>query len=539
MQFFNWSMSWSGLIVFAMTLLFWSGVAVIMMRHAESKSRLVSWPSVVAARERTVAFFIIGISLATTLLFVWVLRAFPNSADEYGYIYEADTFLAGRLWNPLPPHHEFFSFFHIFEKDGKWVSEYPPGWSIILAAGRLLYLPYWLVCPLVGAVLLFTVWKLGQRQNGSLGGILTLSLVGFSPFFLFNAASYFNVVPTATATTLFCWAMLEFFDGPKVSNAVWAGAALGMAGLIRSYDAVVFGIPFAIQFLRVARRRHYALAPFIIAGGMPFLAVLLLSQYAITGSALTPVISWGYPTPQLGLFAYAQYGGHTTPLIQLAIMDFNLRDLGRWTSSILMIGYLAAFIWKARKRQLSVLDFIFPWVAVAYLLYVGFGGNRYGPRMYLIGYPFLVLTVVSVLAPLLADKTQPKRAVFAGTLLAGHFVTCVVSSIALGVFFRGVVNARMDMYDQVRTRRLHDAVVIVHSGGGAYLPFEPEDLTRNGIGIGNQDVIYALDIPGRMSELNQIFPDRAFYIYSRQTDASDGVLTSLAIGRPTAREDGR
>jgi len=52
--------------------------------------------------------------------------------------------------------------------------------------------------------------------------------------------------------------------------------------------------------------------------------------------------------------------------------------------------------------------------------------------------------------------------------------------------------------------------------------------------IGDQDVIYALDIPGRVSELSQIFPDRDFYIYSRKTAASDGVLAPLAIGQSTA-----
>jgi hypothetical protein len=76
---------------------------------------------------------------------------------------------------------------------------------------------------------------------------------------------------------------------------------------------------------------------------------------------------------------------------------------------------------------------------------------------------------------------------------------------------------------------LHNAVVIVHSGGGAYLPFTPKDLTRNGIAIGGQDVIYALDIPGRMSELREIFPHRVFYIYSRKTAGSVGVLAPLAI----------
>jgi hypothetical protein len=469
-----------------------------------------------------------------SLILVWALRAFPNSADEYGYIYEADTLLAGRLWNPLAPHHEFFTFLHIFEKNGRWVSEYPPGWSIILAVARLLYLPYWLVCPFVGALLLFVVWKLGQRQSGSLGGILALSLVGFSPFFLFNAASYFNVIPTAASGTLFCWAMLEFFDRPKVSNALGAGAALGIVGLIRSYDAIVFGIPFAIQLLRIARRRHYVFAPFIIAGGVPFLAILLLSQRAITGSALTPVTSWGYPKFKVGLFPSDEHGHQTNPLVQLVIAVYNMVDLARWTSSILVIGFLIVFIWKVRLRRLGFLDLIFPWVVAAYLLYVGLGGNRYGPRMYLIGYPFLVLTLVSVLTPVLENKTEPKRIVFVSTLLIGNFITCIAATIFSGIFFRDVVNARMDMYDQVRARGLRNAVVIVHSGGGAYLPFTPKDLTRNGIAIGNQDVIYALDIPGRMSELGQIFPERVFYIYSRKTAASDGVLLPLAIGQSTA-----
>jgi Dolichyl-phosphate-mannose-protein mannosyltransferase len=507
----------------------WMGAALLRMRDKESKSRFLSWLPVLAIRGQTAAFLIIGASFAASLVLVWVLRAFPNSADEYGYIYEAETFLAGRLWNPLPPHHEYFSFLNIFDKDGKWVSEYPPGWSIVLAAGRLLYLPYWLVCPIVGTVLLFAVWKLGQRQNGSLGGILAVLLVGFSPFFLFNAASYFNVVLTATMGILFCWAMLEFFDHPNVSNALCAGAALGMAGLIRSYDAIVFGIPFAIQFLRVARRRHYALAPYIIVAGLPFLAVLLLSQLAITGSALTPVTTWGYPKLKLSLYATDHEGRQSTPLMQLAFAIFNMADLVRWTSWMLVIGYIAAFIWKYRTRQLWLLDFIFPWVVAAYLLYFGLGGNRYGPRMYLIGYPFLVLTIVSVLTPVLENKSEPKRAVFAGTLLSAHLATCIVVTIAFASFFRDVVNARMNMYDQVAAQMLHNAVVIVHSGGGAYLPFTPKDLTRNGIAIGGQDVIYALDIPGRMSELREIFPHRVFYIYSRKTAGSVGVLAPLAI----------
>jgi hypothetical protein len=149
--------------------------------------------------------------------------------------------------------------------------------------------------------------------------------------------------------------------------------------------------------------------------------------------------------------------------------------------------------------------------------------------MYLIGYPFLVLTIVSVLTPVLENKSEPKRAVFAGTLLSAHFATCIGVTIAFAIFFRDVVNVRMNMYDQVAAQRLHNAVVIVHSGGGAYMTFTPKDLTRNGIAIEDQDVIYALDIPARINELRKMFPGRAFYLFSRKTAASEGVLAPLAI----------
>ena len=33
----------------------------------------------------------------------FVLMDFPNSGDEYAYLYQAETMAAGRLWNQPPP----------------------------------------------------------------------------------------------------------------------------------------------------------------------------------------------------------------------------------------------------------------------------------------------------------------------------------------------------------------------------------------------------------------------------------------------------
>jgi hypothetical protein len=464
-----------------------------------------------------VSFIFIGASFTASLALVWVLRAFPNSADEYVFLFGADTFLAGRLWNPLPPLHQCFSFLHIAEIDGKWVSQYAPGWSMLLAVARFGHLSYWLVCPLVGIVLLFTVFKLGRRQNGRLGRVLAVVLIALSPFFVVNAASYFNAIPTATAGALFCWEAVEFFDAPKFRNAFLAGAALGCVGILRPYDIVVFAVPFIVGLIQSGRRLHYAFLPLIGLGGLPFLALLLLYDRAITGSAFLLTEIWANTPAQLGFYLF-DYG--STPLLLLSFTPWNIIDIGRWSSPLLLFAYPVALAWKLRKHQWSFVDLIFPANVAAYLLLEGVGGSRYGPHYYLISYPEFALTLLSLLVPMLKDGSRPKRTAFASALVICHLVVCVIGIVMLGASCRNVVDERMDMYDQVQALRVHDAVVIVHS----VHRFTPMDLTRNGISIGDEDVIYALDIPDRMATLRRLFPTRSFYIYSAGPGTSKGQL---------------
>jgi hypothetical protein len=92
--------------------------AFFAARRPAPESRLVAaapaWPAI-----------LIGGAFVLSLAVVADLRAFPNSGDEYSYIFAAQTFLSGRLWNPLPPLPDFFSIRQIFELDGKWVSQHP------------------------------------------------------------------------------------------------------------------------------------------------------------------------------------------------------------------------------------------------------------------------------------------------------------------------------------------------------------------------------------------------------------------------------
>ena len=396
-------------------------------------SRLAALPGALAAHWREVALVVSVAGFAGSLAVVWALRAFPNSADEYAFLFEANSFLAGRLWNPLPPLHEFFSFLHITEADGKWVALYPRGWPMLLAGVRLFALPFWLACPLAGIVLLFAVFKLGQRQDGPLGGILALSFVALSPFFLFNAGSYFTHVPAAAAGVLFCWMAADFLDRPRFSRGFLAGVALGILGLIRVLDPLLFGLPFLFAFVWRAGRRHYVLAPSIIFGGLPFLAALLVFYGITSGSILPKIASSEAPLLKFGLYSVDENGRPHTPLDQLGLAVRFMGELAVFTSPLLLLGYFAALAWKAVRRSLNFFDFIFPVTVAAFLLVPFNGGNRYGPRYYFEAFPFLVLTTVSALVPLLQNRARPRWAASGSACLWARGVVhrgCAVPGLA-------------------------------------------------------------------------------------------------------------
>ena len=262
--------------------------------------------------------------------------------------------------------------------------------------------------------------------------------------------------------------------------------------------------------------------PAFLVAGLPFLAALLLYYVAIHGSLL-PDIGRENPHVEFGLYSADESGHPVLLLDKLAMALTRLLMLAEWTSPVLVIGFFTGFVWLAAKRRLSFVDFIFPTFVGAYLLVPFGGGNQYGPRYYFEGFPFLVLTLVSALVPLLKDGTRPQRAAFAWSLVMAHGATCVAAAAIIGFCMRMAVDQRMDLYDRVETAGLHDAVVVIHSGTGVFAPMEPGDLTRNGISL-DGPVIYALDIPDRLKQLQRLMPERKIYVYERQPSSPAGSL---------------
>ena len=103
-------------------------------RLAHLHARIAALADAVHRRRLAVAFVL---APATTALLVainrLVLLDFPNSGDEYNYLYEAQTLAAGRLWNPPPPSPELFATNYVVQEPARAFSSFPFGWPLALA----------------------------------------------------------------------------------------------------------------------------------------------------------------------------------------------------------------------------------------------------------------------------------------------------------------------------------------------------------------------------------------------------------------------
>lgn len=471
----------------------------------------------------------IGISLALILIAVWLIRAFPNSGDEYNYIFQADTFRAGHLWVPVPEHQDLFAFSHIFMKDGKWVSQYAPGWGAILALGGTLGLPYWLVNPLIAVGCLWVVWAVATQRAGQAAGIAAMILVGLSAFFIFTSASLFPHLACATFGLIFCWQAERYREAPAVRPAVVMGLALGVVGLIRPFDAVLFALPHMIATLLRLKVAHLKFVLFVALAGAPFVAATFFYNWSITGDPLFPVTNWGYPSYRLGLNPTDESGRDFTWIETAHHAVSRVVLLGEWTSLPFLVLFVSSWGHLWRRGKLRPSDWVFPIFIAGYLLAPGFGGNQYGPRYYFAAFPTMVLTCGTAIADWLGERWSERESRFGVALFVAHIAVALAALAPIGYGFHRIVMERMHVYDMVESAKIDNAVVVLSAPVGVLHPMGPKDLTRNGIEL-KGPVIYALARPGWETALREMFPGRRFYLYTREVTSAWGQLAPLPPG---------
>ena len=213
----------------------------------------------------------------------------PAYHDEFSYLLQARTFLAGRWWLPantdVP---EVFNQVHVLN-EGRFASRYFPGTGAWLAPFVAVDRPYWgqRIAGCVAAVCLFLAGcELAGMRVGLVAGLLTAVSPGIALFSNLVLAHH----PTLVGLGIFLAAMLRFLRVHTWGAALVAGIGLSFAMLCRPMTAAGFAFPFGLWMagwlVRPAGASWRVRSTVLAAMGLPLVAgfvVLLVQNHAITG----------------------------------------------------------------------------------------------------------------------------------------------------------------------------------------------------------------------------------------------------------------
>lgn len=465
---------------------------------------------------RLAAVIIIAISFAASVFVSFrTLESFPNSSDEYAYLYQAKTISEGKLWEASHELHDFFYFNHIASKDGIAVSRFPPGWPTILAAAYYTGLNPVFVNPILGAVLLIVFFSFVNRFYSPRIALWSLIALALSSFYIFNSASFFSHISCALFVLCFVYGCYLYFDKPKPQYLLIAGFCLALVAITRYFTAILVFIPFFFYFIRNCKLGCIKAFVWLGVGASPWIAYLFWYNYSITGNALLPVTMWAYADESLGFVR-----GHTV----LKGIEHVVRWLGMllyWCSPAILIFYFLGLVDKitdSARRWAHPEDYLFLILLSGYFFYYQIGGNQYGPRFLFEALPFLIVFVV-------VQVLRVNKKWITGLFVAG-LIFAIVKFPFIAWREHKVVEQRKDLYALVQKRDIRNAVVIVSSYTSVIRPMPIGDLTRNDVYYLN-DVLYAIDLQQRNQELIDYYPDRAFYRYVREVNDDKGKLIRI------------
>ncbi len=471
---------------------------------------------------------LIGAVIATAILYFAFAR-FPNSADEYGYLFQADTFRHFRLWNAPPPDPVLFDQNLVIARNGIWISQYLPGWPAIIAAFELLRLPPWLAAPACGAFLLLLLWQALRLECRSPALIAALLLAyASSDFFLLNSATYFSHCASALTVVGVILCMLRAERDASWRWPLAAGACFGLALLCRIDSAALAGTAALAAWIEQGCRRRTLLLG--IAGAAPLIAIFAGYNWLVTGNPLLPPTAWA---GEIRFTAHGLQGIETGPahLRMLIQTSWRLGELADTASLVVPALYLVALALRIRARRLRFYDVVPVVNVIVFLIYPDLGGFQMGPRYWFDGFVVMHITLGSVFSE---QRVEWQRFVTACCLL--------LAPVSLARLPGQVAFQARLMHERASVYRLGDAlptdhrsVVLVPDFFSAWneranrtAPNLAKDFARNGITL-DKPVLYGrADAPDATARACAAEPGAAVYEFHLDHAHPDGLLEPLS-----------
>ena len=337
--------------------------------------------------------------LATTASYCIAQFAFQFvlTSDENSYLFQANTFLDGLVARPFPPFHEAFqSHMIILNHQVGWLSRYPFGHPLYLVPGVFVGSPH-LIVALTAGITLLIVYQAGKLLGGYSQGIISSTLLLFSPFFLFYHGTLFSHTSGLLASSFM---LLMYISWRNYSNNIYAllsGLAWGYLFNTRTYSAFLIAIPFAfdsLNYLYHHRNQKVFNGTILFAiGSLTGVIALLAYNMTSIGDPWTLTYLYHNANDVIG-FGDRYYGRihHTfTRGIENLLENLQLLNVwlwGFWGSFVLCMALLVVG-WKEYWTRLFIA--VIASVLLGHIFFYYPGPREAGPGYYLEILPFLIL----------------------------------------------------------------------------------------------------------------------------------------------------
>ena len=415
----------------------------------------------------------------------------PGSADEFAYLYQAETFLAGRVSNPVIADPDTFRMWPwcMYENAGRISSHYPPGWPATLASFMFFGVPGELVNLLLSLLVIGLFYSFASRFYDRKIVLLSCFVLASSPFFIFNALSTFSHVSVLVFFLCFLLFLHSENIGKRWYYAVFAGVFLGACFVTRYFTAVCLGaLPLAWIFLarkevpltegKEGFRARYKIL-FQIALG--FLVVFSLNAFynsSVTGNPFLEPLSHkfggGEPFSVLGSELSYLWGRVLEPREWFQPIH---REFFIWLTPLALFLYVTRLFQVRVLESVQYIEFIFVVVLLGHLfVFPWYPGEQFGPRYFFEVYPFFLLSVCCLTLP---DKIDVSRWVW---LSRASLLTIVQTHLILNVFFamdiRREIISKQRLDRAISALQIEEAVIVTGEG---VEPYSAETAIRAGL----------------------------------------------------------